>query len=243
MTRLHVLVCDDHRVMREALAEYLAAQPQVASVRVAADPDEATRLVREGGDVLVLDLKLADGASGLEVLEALQNLRIGIPVLVMSSTQDLDTVAQALALGALGYCPKTASPRALYDAVVEVASGRAVIPEIAVAPLLRKLLREQQSAHEAKQILSRLTARELDVLRLISQGTSRTDIARRLKLSTNTIRTHVRRLMEKLEVNTQLGAAARARELFDAVGAGARVQPPAAVIDLRPGAREDRLGR
>jgi two-component system, NarL family, nitrate/nitrite response regulator NarL len=242
MTRLHVLVCDDHRVMREALAEYLAAQAQVASVRVAGDADEAIRLVRQGGDVLVLDLNLGHGASGLDVLEALQNLRIGIPVLVMSAAQDLDEVAQALALGALGYCPKTASPRGLYDAVVEVASGRAVIPEIAVAPLLRKLLREQQSAQESKLVLGRLTVRELDVLRLLSQGTGRTEIARRLKLSSNTIRTHVRRIMEKLEVNTQLGAAARARELFDAVGSRTTVRPTAPVIDLRRATNEDRVG-
>lgn len=243
MTRLHVIVCDDHRMMREALAGYLGAQSQMASVRVAADADEAIRLVRNGGDVLVLDLKLGGGASGLDVLEALQNLRIGIPVLVMSSAQDLDVVAQALALGAIGYCPKTASPRVLYDAVTQVASGKAVIPEIAVAPLLRKLLREQQSAQEAKQVLSRLTLRELDVLRLLSQGNSRTEMARKLRLSSNTVRTHVRRIMEKLDVNTQLGAAARARELFEAVSTRSRVQPPAAVIDLRDFGRQDRVVR
>ena len=92
MNRLHVIVCDDHRMMREALAAYLGAQAQVASVRVAADADETIRLVRHGGDVLVLDLNLGAGESGLDVLEALQNLRIGIPVLVVSSPQDLDGV-------------------------------------------------------------------------------------------------------------------------------------------------------
>jgi len=243
MTRLHVIVCDDHRMLREALGAYLGAQAQVASVRAAADADEAIRLVRHGGDVLVLDLDLGAGSSGLDVLEALQNLRIGIPVLVVGSPDDLDVVAQALALGALGFCPKTASPRALYDAVAQVASGKAVIPEIAVAPLLRRLLREQQSAQESKQVLSRLTLRELDVLRLLSQGNSRLEIARKLRLSSNTVRTHVRRIMDKLDVNSQLGAAARARELFDAVSARSRMAAPNAVVDLRDFSREDRVGR
>ena len=82
----------------------------------AADVDAAIRLVRRGCDVLVLDLSLGadeNGLVALEALEALQNLGIAMPVLLLRSEHDLDLIARALSLGALGYCPKTVSPQSV----------------------------------------------------------------------------------------------------------------------------------
>jgi DNA-binding NarL/FixJ family response regulator len=215
---LHVIVCEGRRIVRESLAGYLRAQPAVAATHAAETADEAIALARRGADVLVLDLDLGVGlGSGIDVLEALHNLHVRIPVLVVSDSADLDVVARALSLGALGFCPPTTRPAELYDAVVEVAAGKAVLPEALVVPLVQKLREDQRLADESSALLARLTARERDVLRLLAQGLNRAEIARRLNLSSNTARTHVRNLMEKLEVNTQLAAAARARELFDAI--------------------------
>lgn len=217
MNGLRVVVCDDHRMMREALAAYLVAQPGVGAVDTAADVDGAIRLARRGADVLVLDLRLAGDESGLEALEALQNLGISIPVLVMCAGTDLDLPARGLALGALGYCPKTSAPQDLYAAVVDVAAGRAFIPDDLVDPLLRRLLADMRATEEAQAVLATLTAREQEVLRLLVQGVQRQEIARRLALSGNTVRTHLRHLMEKLDTTSQLAAAARGRELLDRV--------------------------
>ena len=213
-TGLDVIVCDDHRMMREALAAFLGVQREISSVRVAADGDEAIRLARRGGDVLVLDLVLGDGPSALDVLEAINNQRLDIPVLVLTGSRELDDVAPALSMGALGFCQKSAHPETLHRAVLQVAARQAVIPTGAVAPLLARLRQEQRAAREAGAVLSQLTAREREVLRFLSDGLNRTEIARRMQLSSNTVRTHLRNLMEKLEVNTQLAASARGRELF-----------------------------
>jgi DNA-binding NarL/FixJ family response regulator len=133
VSRLHVIICDTHRTMREALAGYLCSQPEVASARVAGNADDAIRLARQGGDVLILDLMLGAGSTGLDVLEALGNLGVSIPVLVISGSDTLDDVARALSLGALGFCHKSVRPQTLYQATLQVASGQAVIPDVAVA--------------------------------------------------------------------------------------------------------------
>lgn len=217
MNGLRVVICDDHRTMREALAGYLITQPAVRAVDTAAGADEALRLLRRGADVLVLDLRLAAGESGLELLEALRNIGLSIPVLVLGTGHELDLVARALSLGALGYLPKTASPQMLYDAVTAVAEGRAVIPEVALRPLLQHLRQEMRAVEESKAALSRLTPRERDVLSLLSKGMDRVEIARRLQLSGNTVRTHIRQVLMKLGVKSQLAAAARGREIFGVV--------------------------
>src|SRR5690242_14598752 len=114
MTGLRVIVCDDHRTMRDALAAYLGAQPAIQVVTTATNADDAIRAVRRGADVLVLDLRLAGDETALDVVEALRNLAMSIPVLVIGDVRDLDLTARALALGALGYLPKTAAPTDLY---------------------------------------------------------------------------------------------------------------------------------
>lgn len=245
MPRLRVIVCDDHRMMREALAGYLVAQPAIGSVEVVGDADTLIRLARRGADVLVLDLRLALDETGLEVLEALQNLGIAVPVLTMGAAGDLDIAARALSLGALGYCPKTSSPQTLYDAVVDVAGGRAFIPDEVVEPLLHKLLAEIGAAEQSRAVLATLTPREEEVLRLLVLGVRRQEIAHRLGLSSNTVRTHLRHLMDKLDVSSQLAAAARGRELFDRLpsvptGADASISR---VIDLTDDARRDNSDR
>lgn len=217
MTGIHVVVCDDHRTMRDALARYLAAQDGVASTSEAADADEAIRLVRAGANVLILDLRLDAGESGLDVLEALRNLGATVPVLVMSGTDDLDLVARALSLGALGYVPKSVSPQELYEATMNVARGVAVIPEGVLGPLLRRLRTELQSIDEARETLAGLTERERAVLDLLARGVGRVEIAHRMNVSGNTVRTHLRHLMQKLGVKSQLAAAARGRELIEAL--------------------------
>ena len=234
MAGLRVLICDDNRMMREALVLYLAAQPSIAAVDTAADVDAAIRLVRRGCDVLVLDLSLGadeNGLVALEALEALQNLGIAMPVLLLRSEHDLDLIARALSLGALGYCPKTVSPAELYRAIVEVAAGRASIPDEVLEPLLHRLLDETRAAAASTSVLATLTVREREVLRLLAQGIGRQEIARRLGLSANTVRTHLRHVMEKLGVTSQLAAAARGRALMETSGV-VTDEPVATVIDL-----------
>jgi len=107
-----------------------------------------------------------------------------------------------------------ASPLAFYDAVAEVASGDASIPDDLVVQLLRTLNEEWHSTQESATVFAQLTEREKLVLRLLSRGLSRSEIASRLKVSPNTVRTHLQHIMGKLGVRSQLAAAARGRQIL-----------------------------
>lgn len=211
---LHVILCDDHRMVREALGAYLAERSEVAAVSLAADADEAVQLARRGADVLVLDMRLGEDQTGLDVLEAFNNLNIRIPVLVIDGLDHLESVATAFNMGALGFCLKTASPDEMCQAILAVAAGRPSVPDTVLASLFAGVRRQRRRALESATALGKLTGRERDVLRYLADGLGRAAIAERMGLSSNTVRTHLLHLMQKIGVNSQLAAAARGRELF-----------------------------
>ena len=217
--RLRIVVCHRRRAVREALGGYLQLQPEVAAVDLAADADEAVRLARRNVDVVVLDLG-DDGSPGLEALEALRNLQLDVPALVLSAGDNIDHVARALGLGALGYCRQDIRQDEFRDAVLTVASGAAVVPDSAVGDILTRLRADQRMAEAATATLHTLTNRERELLRMLANGVPRAEIARRLGLSPHTVRTHLRHAMTKMGVRSQLAAAARARELFEAAANG-----------------------
>ncbi len=212
--RLRVVICDDHRTLREALRAYLVKQSGIGSVAIAADADDAVRMVRAGADVLVLDLLLGHGSSSFDVLEAVRHLGLRVAVLMLSVTEDVDLVSRAIRLGADGFCSKHVSADVLYDAVRTVARGQVFLPDSLVAPVGLALVERRRSRVDDKQLLMRVTPREREVLLLLAHGNRRDEIARRLGLSPNTIRTHIGSLMRKLGVHTEVAAAALGRRLF-----------------------------
>jgi DNA-binding NarL/FixJ family response regulator len=212
---MRVLMCDDHVVFAEAVAAYLSAQPDIERVQIVSTPGAVLRAVREA-DVLLLDLDLAAGDTGLDVVEAVENYSPATAVLVLTGSADPAVAATALALGARGFLTKDCRPEVLRDAVLSAHAGETVIADALVGPVLRALTSRQRSVRDVQQVLSRLTPREQEVLRLLGDGLTRGDIARRLRVSPHTARTHLQRLLVKLSLHSQLEAAAYARQLFQA---------------------------
>ena len=218
MAGLRIVICDDHRVLREALERFLGAQPEVQTVRSTSSPDDVVRYARTGMDVLILDLALGDRREdGFEVLEALANLQIRPPALVLGATEDPATIARALLLGAVGFVRKQEHPDQLLAAVRSAASGESTLPPDIAPQILRSLRIQREHVRQSAALLGRLTQREREILRLLALGHSRQDIAMRLQLSNHTVRTHLNHAMSKLEVHSQLMAAAVMREATDAV--------------------------
>jgi len=211
---LRIVVCDDRRLFRESLSRYLGEQPGVGPVDQVSDGDDAVRAVRGGADILVLDVQHTGATSAFEVLEALANLGNPVPVLLLGVPDSVSDIVRAVTSGPVGICRGDVRPRTLFDAILRVVSGDIVLPDDVIAPVLRQVSAERQQQEENARILGRLTERETTVLRLLSQGLRRADIAERLGLSPNTVRTHLAHVMQKLGAHTQLEAAVRARELF-----------------------------
>ncbi|MCW2501144.1 MAG: transcriptional regulator [Frankiales bacterium] len=212
---MRVLLCDDHVVFAEAVAAYLSVQEGIEDVKVVSTASAVLRQVRDV-DILLLDLDLSSGDTGLDVVEAVANSAPGVAVLLLTGSPDPVAAANALALGARGFLTKDCQPTALVDAVRRVADGETVIADALVGPVLRALTTRQRTVRDAEQVLARLTPREQEVLRLLGEGLTRTEIARRLRVSPHTARTHLQRLLVKLSLHSQLEAAAYARQLFQA---------------------------
>jgi two-component system nitrate/nitrite response regulator NarL len=212
---VNVVVCDDHRVFTDALVSYLEDMPDIESVEAVHEVDDALRRVRQGADLLLLDLSLdKEDEDGLTVVEAVGHLGLSIRILILSGCEDVPTIAHGLRLGAHGFCGKNARPEQLVSAIRQVMNGDVTLPSHLTQPVLAELRGRQVQANAQADELARLTPREQEVLRLLANGKGSSYIARALGLSQNTVRTHLQHIMGKLGVHTQLHAAAEGRRLL-----------------------------
>jgi two-component system nitrate/nitrite response regulator NarL len=212
-----VLILAEIGVYREALSQSLGSDERFDVVGVAAGPEEAVTAVDEvGPEIVLVDMPTPAGADAVRTLVAaapeIQVIALAIPEV------ERDVIAFAEA-GASGYVAREGSIDDLVAAVESVARGECLLsPEIA-AKLVRRvatLAREPR----LEPIDERLTARELDVLRLIDEGLSNKEIAKALSIELPTVKNHVHSILEKLNVRRRTAAAARARRRGLLGGAG-----------------------
>ncbi len=200
---IRVLIADDHAIVREGLRSLLETEPGMELVGEAADGGEAVAKARAlQPDVILLDLMMPR-LDGLAALGEIRREQPDARILVLTSFTEDEKVFAAIKRGALGYLLKDSSPQELLDAIREVARGEpALHPTIA-----RKVLRELSRPPELPPTPDPLTARELEVLRLVAQGLSNQEIAERLAVSERTARTHVSQILTKLHLANRTQAA------------------------------------
>lgn len=194
-----VLICDDHRIVREGLRQFVREVPGVDRVGIAASGEEVlARYPIEKPDLVLMDVRMP-GLGGLEATRRLIARYPQATVLMLSATDDRDQVAAAVGSGARGYLLKDVSHEELCTAVAHALSGGDL-----VSPSMRRVLSDRHREAPA----SLLTERELQVLRGMSQGRSNAQIGRELYLSEDTVKTHARRLFRKLDVSDRAQAVA-----------------------------------
>ncbi len=204
MRPIRVLIVDDQALFAEALAARLSAEPDLEVLPVAHDIRRATALIAtESPQVVVLDLVLGE-ESGLDALDIVRRRYPDVRVVVLSGITDLDPMVTALRRGAVGWLPKTESAD-LVSQVIRGAAGRGGwIPPELLGEVLRRLLADGGGTDGDD--LADLTPREREVLRCMVDGLSRPEIAGRLGLSANTVRTHTQNLLAKLDAHSALEA-------------------------------------
>jgi len=196
-----VLICDDHRIVREGLRRIVAGIPGVERVETAASGEEVlARYAYERPDLVLMDVRMP-GLDGLETTRRLVAAHPEAAVLMLSAAADREQVAAAIAHGARGYLLKDVSHQELCAAVAHALSGGDL-----VEPSVRRAV-DRDGARAALKAVT-LTERELQVLRGMSQGMSNGQIGRELYLSEDTVKTHARRLFRKLGVNDRAQAVA-----------------------------------
>lgn len=198
-----VLICDDHRLVREGLKHFVEAVPGVQRVETAASGEEVlARYDLERPDLVLMDVQMP-GLGGLEATRRLVKLHPDARVIMLTAADDRDNVVTAVANGATGYLLKDVSREELCAAVASALAGQDLM-----APSLRRAMAERAAATRVHDPAATLTERELQVLRGMSQGKSNAEIGRSLFLSEDTVKTHARRLFRKLAVNDRAQAVA-----------------------------------
>ena len=208
---VRIAVADDHPVVRTGFAELLDTQPDFEVVGTAADGAEAVRICRElSPDVVLMDIRMP-GMDGIEATRRLAGAPAAGPRVLILTTFDLDEyVYDALRAGASGFLLKDVTAERLFDAVRVIAAGEALL-----APAVtRRLISEfaQLRPRPDASFTAALTPRETQVLRLIAEGLSNPEIAGRLTVTEETVKTHVSRVLGKLGLRDRTQAVVAAYE-------------------------------
>ncbi|MER7541482.1 response regulator [Actinomadura sp.] len=205
MEPIRVLIVDDHALFAEALAARLGREPDLVILPIAADVRRALALAAtERPRVLVLDLMLG-AESGLDVLDRVRADHPDVRVVVLTAMSDPDAMVQAVRRGAVGWLEKTESADLVARVIRSAARQGGWIPPDVLGDVLRRLVREGGGA-ESSGLLAELTPREREVLQCMVDGLGRAEIAERLGLSANTVRTHTQNLLAKLGLHSALEA-------------------------------------
>ena len=205
---IRVLVVDDHPLFRDGLAGLLRTVPEVELLDAVGDGEAGVRRCRElSPDVVLMDLNMP-GLPGLEAIRQIVRLDPAPAVLVLTMVDDEDSVAAALQMGARGYLLKGAVQEDVLAAIRTVASGGATFGAGAA----------QRFLHADRGVAATLTEREAQVLSLIADGRSNSEIAHELGLSLKTVQNHVSHVLAKMQVRDRTQAALRMRGLGPANG-------------------------
>ncbi len=205
MTRVRVLIADDHGVVRTGLRALLASDPSIEVIADVADADAAVERCRIGDvDVVLMDLRFSgDATAGVRATARIRELADPPQVLVLTSHDTDSDILGAIEAGACGYLLKDAGPDELLGAVRAAAAGESALSPTVAGKLMGRL-------RDPRPLL---TDRETEVLRAVADGATNRQAAASLNVSEATVKTHLVHIFDKLGVTTRTAAVARAREL------------------------------
>jgi DNA-binding NarL/FixJ family response regulator len=200
-----LLIVDDHRVFGQGLEAVFAAEPDFEPTAISCPSQVIGVVTAHQPDVVIMDVRLGE-ISGIELTRQLMALPVRPAVVMLTAYADIATAINAVKAGAMGFVAKSASIEQLVSAVRAALLGGSWLP----AELLSGLLADYPGPADAPQqkLIQQLTVREREVLSLMVSGLDRNGIARRLRQSPNTVRTHIRNVTVKLDCHSALEAVA-----------------------------------
>ena len=201
---IRTLVVDDQSMVRAGLRMLLSTEPDIDVVAEAGNGTEAiTQARRHHPDVVLMDIRMPE-LDGLEATRRILAADAAAKVLILTTFNLDDYVYEALRIGASGFVLKDDPPEQLVVAVRTAAAGNALLSPSVTRHVIAHFARHQK--HPPPPSMKTLTSREIDVLRLIAAGLSNAEIGRELYISDNTVKTHVTRLLQKLDLRDRAQA-------------------------------------
>lgn len=214
MSHLKLMIADDHKLFREGLKALLAVTEDIEIIGEAEDGNTAVRTCRElQPDIILMDIDMP-GLSGIRATQQILEERPQTGIIMLTMLEDDASIFNAMRAGARGYLLKGADPAEVLSVIRAVADGQALFGP-AIAARVLSYFRElgvRPVSTQTSTSFPELTERELEILRLISQGLNNQEIARKLVLSPKTVRNHITNIFSKLQVADRAQAIVRARE-------------------------------
>jgi DNA-binding NarL/FixJ family response regulator len=234
--KIQVLIVDQQRTFHDALAVRLQAEQDLIVAAEAQSTESARRaLAGRAVDAILLDAELPDDSANTFCTEMTQ--RVHAPSVVMlSAASEPQRIVTAVRAGAVGWVRKDESIDHLLRVIRGVVRGETWLPPTELGGVLRLLIEDQDDRRGCDELLATLTPRERDVLFHLVEGAGRKEVAERLQLSANTVRTHLQSLMAKLGVHSTLEVVALTRPKMGALPQVRQLRrPPTSPEDRSPG--------
>lgn len=204
---IRVMIVDDHALFRRGLQMVLEAEDGIEVVGEAGDGQEAVAKAEEAmPDVVLMDVRMPR-RSGIEATVALKDVLPNVKILMLTISDEEADLYEAIKAGASGYLLKEISIEEVANAVRAVSGGQSLISPSMASKLLSEFATMVKKTDDRQPLPApRLTERELEVLKLVARGANNRDIAKELFISENTVKNHVRNILEKLHLHSRMEA-------------------------------------
>lgn len=208
---VHIVIADDHELARAGLRGLLEGEPGLQLVGEACNGREAVEICAQlRPDLVLMDVRMPE-MDGLEATRAIKKVSPKTSIIIVTMHENPEYLIAAIRAGAAGYLFKNTSRKELIAAIHQVLKGESFLNTELTRQLLHRLASETRTT--GRLIPDPLTPREMDVLRLLTQGQTNREIAQNLSISTGTVKVHVEHIIAKLKVSDRTQAAVRAVEL------------------------------
>ena len=203
--KLKIILVDDQNLCRSGLSELLSSCYGFSVVGATGNLNELRVLLNEQPDLLILDLRMKP-LDGLAMLEQIRKEGCMIPAVILTMSDSEVDLTNAIRAGVRGYLLKDMAPEDVVDAIRRAAAGELVVAPTMTIKMI-EMLRGDQRGQEPKNSLKLLTEREREILQLLSRGESNKAIAQTLSISYDTVKQHVRHILNKLNLSSRVKAA------------------------------------
>lgn len=202
---MRILLVDDHALFRKGMAALLKNRKKVQVVGEAGDGLEALEVARETlPDVILMDIQMPR-CDGLEAIRLIKREMPHVKIIMLTVSDDNQHLFKAIKSGAQGYLLKNLEPQQLYDFLDSISRGEAPLSGIIAAKILQEFMNPVPGVGQAaEEVIDQLTARETTILHLVAEGKTNKEIASELVISENTVKIHLRNILEKLHLKNRI---------------------------------------
>lgn len=204
---MRILLVDDHVLFRKGVAALLSMRPDMQVIGEAGDGLDAIAAARELlPDVILMDIAMPR-CNGLEATRTIKREMPHVKIVILTVSDDDQNLFEAIKSGAQGYLLKNLEPYQLHDLLESISRGEAPLSGAIAAKILKEFTHPSSASSQESQVVEVLTSRETEILQLVVEGLTNKEIASALVISENTVKIHLRNILEKLHLQNRIQAA------------------------------------